>query len=125
MGNSSSQSRQRGQFGDFDTDAARSKSTEGRARVNDQWSPPTAPPPYQHYDPSAAPGGQQTAPIPHVPGSSNDTKDRHQDIEYLKTPMRQNSREDALLTLCQYDTVVIMDDSGSMTFENRWGQGIE
>ncbi|KIK73907.1 hypothetical protein PAXRUDRAFT_569040 [Paxillus rubicundulus Ve08.2h10] len=130
MSNSSSQSKQCGQFGDFDADAARSKAAEGSARVNDQWLPPTAPPPYQHHDPSAAPGGQQMAPIPHVAGSSNDTKvvvssDPHWDIEYLKTPMRQNSREDAFLTLCQYDTVVIMDDSGSMTLENRWGQGIE
>ncbi|KAF8834561.1 hypothetical protein BDN67DRAFT_975920 [Paxillus ammoniavirescens] len=125
MGNSSSHSRQRGsQFGDFDADAARSKAAEASG-VNDQWSPLAAPPPYQYV--GAAPGGQPTTPVPHVAGSSDGSgvpasSDRYRDVNYLKTPMRQESREDALETLRQYDTVVIVDDSGSMSQGGRWPQ---
>ncbi|KAF9235581.1 hypothetical protein BU15DRAFT_51245 [Melanogaster broomeanus] len=36
--------------------------------------------------------------------------------------MRKESRENALDTLRQYDTVIIMDDSGSMTQDHRWEQ---
>ena len=39
--------------------------------------------------------------------------------EYLRAPLRQESFDDALQTLMQYDTVIIVDDSGSMS-GHRW-----
>lgn len=39
---------------------------------------------------------------------------RAPNVEYLRTPLRQESFDDALQTLVQYDTVIIVDDSGSM-----------
>jgi len=39
---------------------------------------------------------------------------------YLRRPFRQESIEDALVTLRAYDTTIIVDDSGSMW--NRWGE---
>ncbi|KAG6373860.1 hypothetical protein JVT61DRAFT_6012 [Boletus reticuloceps] len=50
---------------------------------------------------------------------------RLRDIAYLQAPMRQDSKENALDTLRTYDTVVIMDDSGSMQIEGRWEQACE
>ncbi|KAF8138994.1 hypothetical protein EV363DRAFT_1394400 [Boletus edulis] len=47
---------------------------------------------------------------------------RLRDIAYLQAPMRQDSKENALDTLRTYDTVVIMDDSGSMQIDGRWEQ---
>lgn len=40
-------------------------------------------------------------------------------MEALRRPMRQNSVEDALETLRKYNTVIVVDDSGSMA-GNRW-----
>ncbi|KIJ69750.1 hypothetical protein HYDPIDRAFT_78441 [Hydnomerulius pinastri MD-312] len=59
--------------------------------------------------------------FPPAPASSS-SRNRPHDIEYLQRPMRQESRENALETLRQYDTVIIMDDSGSMHQDDRWGQ---
>jgi hypothetical protein len=110
---SSSQARQRGsQYGDFDAAAASHK-----ASLNNQFL--AAPPPYVGY---AAPekGEQQTSPVSYIPGAA--FMDRYRDPNYLKAPMRKESRENALDTLRLYDTVIIMDDSGSMSQGNRWEQ---
>ncbi|KAF8549696.1 hypothetical protein OG21DRAFT_1372068, partial [Imleria badia] len=40
-------------------------------------------------------------------------------------PMRRESKENALDMLRAYDTVVIMDDSGSMLKDDRWEQACE
>ncbi|KAI0353131.1 hypothetical protein OH77DRAFT_1427924 [Trametes cingulata] len=45
--------------------------------------------------------------------------------EYLRRPMRQNTIEDALETLRKYNTVIIVDDSGSMTKGDRWKEARE
>ena len=50
------------------------------------------------------------------------SSNRLRDIAYLQAPMRRESKEDALDMLRAYDTVVIMDDSGSMLQDNRWEQ---
>ena len=42
-------------------------------------------------------------------------------IQYLRAPLRQESKEDALETLKKYNTVIVVDDSGSMMGE-RWKQ---
>ncbi|KAF9226915.1 hypothetical protein BS17DRAFT_776332 [Gyrodon lividus] len=120
--NSSSQSRQRGsQFDDH-------KAALDGSGANDQWSPSAAPPPYT----SAAPekGEKPTSPVPHIAGSSDGSgapapSNRLRDVNYLQAPMRQESRENALDTLRQYDTAIIMDDSGSMTQAGRWQQACE
>ncbi|KAI0774551.1 hypothetical protein C8Q74DRAFT_1369007 [Fomes fomentarius] len=41
-------------------------------------------------------------------------EDREERIRYLQTPLRQESKEDALEVLKKYDTVIVVDDSGSM-----------
>ncbi|KAI0375942.1 hypothetical protein BV20DRAFT_26935 [Pilatotrama ljubarskyi] len=40
--------------------------------------------------------------------------------DYLRRPMRQNTIEDALETLRKYNTVIIVDDSGSMSKRGLW-----
>lgn len=40
-------------------------------------------------------------------------------MEALRRPMRQNSVENALETLRKYNTVIVVDDSGSMR-GRRW-----
>ncbi|KAI0331305.1 hypothetical protein GY45DRAFT_1345436 [Cubamyces sp. BRFM 1775] len=40
--------------------------------------------------------------------------------QYLRQPMRQNTIEDALETLRKYNTVIIVDDSGSMSKGGLW-----
>ena len=50
------------------------------------------------------------------------SSNRLRDVAYLQAPMRRESKEDALDMLRAYDTVVIMDDSGSMLQDNRWEQ---
>ncbi|KAI0650448.1 hypothetical protein C8Q79DRAFT_386786 [Trametes meyenii] len=45
--------------------------------------------------------------------------------EYLRRPMRQNTIEDALETLRKYNTVIIVDDSGSMTKGGLWTEARE
>ncbi|THH14298.1 hypothetical protein EW146_g6008 [Bondarzewia mesenterica] len=47
-------------------------------------------------------------------GPSRSRRSRRSHLEYIQTPLRQESMEDALQTLSQYDTVLIVDDSGSM-----------
>ena len=41
-------------------------------------------------------------------------------LAYLRRPMRQESYENALEILRRYNTVIVVDDSASMTKENRW-----
>ena len=41
-------------------------------------------------------------------------------LAYLRRPLRQESYENALETLRRYNTVIVVDDSASMTKENRW-----
>ncbi|KAF9226923.1 hypothetical protein BS17DRAFT_728914 [Gyrodon lividus] len=121
--NSSSQSRQRGsQFGDFDADTASHKAADGSG-ANDQWLPSAAPPPYW----SAAPEkkGQPTIAGPSDGSGAPAPSNRLRDAKYLQAPIRPESRENALETLRQYDTVIIMDDSGSMTQAGRWQQACE
>ncbi|KAL1939967.1 hypothetical protein VTO73DRAFT_9302 [Trametes versicolor] len=45
--------------------------------------------------------------------------------EYLRRPMRQNTIEDALETLKKYNTVIIVDDSGSMSKGGLWTEARE
>lgn len=40
----------------------------------------------------------------------------------LRAPLRKESQENALETLKLYDTVIIVDDSSSMRYANRWEQ---
>ena len=48
--------------------------------------------------------------------------DRLRDVAYLQAPMRRESKENALDMLRKYDTVIIMDDSASMSQDRRWEQ---
>ncbi|KAM5534816.1 hypothetical protein V8D89_011532 [Ganoderma adspersum] len=41
-------------------------------------------------------------------------------LAYLRRPLRQESYENALETLRRYNTVIVVDDSASMTKDNRW-----
>ena len=41
-------------------------------------------------------------------------------LAYLRRPLRQESYENALEILRKYNTVIVVDDSASMTKENRW-----
>ncbi|KAI0638472.1 hypothetical protein C8Q77DRAFT_1091308 [Trametes polyzona] len=45
--------------------------------------------------------------------------------EYLRRPMRQNTIEDALETLRKYNTIIIVDDSGSMSKGGLWEEARE
>ncbi|KAI0776169.1 hypothetical protein BD413DRAFT_649630 [Trametes elegans] len=45
--------------------------------------------------------------------------------EYLRRPMRQNTIEDALETLRKYNTVIVVDDSGSMSKGGLWTEARE
>ncbi|KAG6854465.1 hypothetical protein C0991_006544 [Blastosporella zonata] len=40
--------------------------------------------------------------------------------EYLRTPMRKKTEEDALQTLTRYNIILLVDDSLSMAQEQRW-----
>ncbi|KAG7097451.1 hypothetical protein E1B28_004796 [Marasmius oreades] len=54
--------------------------------------------------------------------SSESSSGRHRNRStYLRTPMRQQTRDDMLVTLRKYDTVIIVDDSSSMIGE-RWNE---
>ncbi|KAL4076384.1 hypothetical protein J3A83DRAFT_4052337, partial [Scleroderma citrinum] len=57
-------------------------------------------------------------------GTHASSLNRYKDPEYLKQPLRKESREDALETLRKYDTVFIVDDSGSMQ-GSRWKEAKE
>ncbi|KAI1796108.1 hypothetical protein LXA43DRAFT_937673 [Ganoderma leucocontextum] len=41
-------------------------------------------------------------------------------LAYLRRPLRQESYENALEILRRYNTVIVVDDSSSMTKDNRW-----
>ncbi|KAG2115496.1 hypothetical protein DEU56DRAFT_761685 [Suillus clintonianus] len=107
MGNrpskSRSQSTARAQFGDFSVENVKgSKSSlAGNTSGNDQ----SAPPPYT-----------TSATSPASVSSENDTEASQAEARaaYLRQPLRAESMEDALETLRQYDTIIIMDDSSSM-----------
>lgn len=43
-------------------------------------------------------------------------------LAYLRRPLRQESYENALEILRKYNTVIVVDDSASMTKENRWNE---
>lgn len=43
-------------------------------------------------------------------------------LAYLRRPMRQESYENALEVLRKYNTVIVVDDSASMTKNNRWSE---
>ncbi|TBU41457.1 hypothetical protein BD309DRAFT_898060 [Dichomitus squalens] len=43
-------------------------------------------------------------------------------LAYLRRPLRQESFEDALEILRKYDTVIVVDDSSSMTKDDRWSE---
>lgn len=106
MGNgpSKSRSRSRGQFGDFSADQVKESKSSLAGHTSSYQS---APPPYSTSATSAVA----------TPWSSeNDAKASGfaARAEYLRQPLRAESWEDALETLRQYDTIIIMDDSSSM-----------
>jgi len=90
----------------------------------------TPPPPYAEAVASAPPspalassrqranGSRHTSvyTVPPASGSSASTHPRAPTSRnsYLRAPMRQNTTENALETLRKFDTVIIVDDSGSM-----------
>ena len=113
-----------------------------------QWAPSSlaAPPPYTSVvapgvqingrptsRSSAAAGSSKTSESMTLPPGSRHTRifmihpafasyNRLRDIAYLQAPMRRESKENALEMLRTYDTVIIMDDSGSMQQDGRWEQ---
>lgn len=102
MGNGSSKSRSRctrGQSGDFSADYVQNSKSSLAGHTGDSYQ--SAPPPYTTSATSAMPWS-----------SENDA--RASRAAYLRQPMRAESMENALETLRQYDTIIIMDDSSSM-----------
>jgi len=71
-----------------------------RSRSAEPVSPIEGPPP--SYSPSPRPG-------------EKGYKSPSRSASYLRTPMRQATYENALETLRRYNTVILVDDSGSMT----------
>ena len=65
----------------------------------------------------SAPGSSSRSPAA-VPKWTTD----EERLAYLRRPLRQESYEDALEILRRYDTVIVVDDSSSMTKENRWSE---
>ena len=66
------------------------------------------------------PGSSHTRVFMIHPAFASDSRLR--DVAYLQAPMRQESKENALDMLREYDTVIILDDSGSMMHDRRWEQ---
>ena len=66
----------------------------------------------------SAPGSSSRSPSAAVPKWTTD----EERLAYLRRPLRQESYEDALEILRRYDTVIVVDDSSSMTKENRWSE---
>ncbi|RPD66878.1 hypothetical protein L226DRAFT_529278 [Lentinus tigrinus ALCF2SS1-7] len=64
---------------------------------------------------SASHSGAATPPS--LPGYTQSERERY---EYLRRPLRQESYEDALTQLKKYDTILLVDDSGSMAYHGRW-----
>ncbi|KAI0832719.1 hypothetical protein BC628DRAFT_1348038 [Trametes gibbosa] len=58
-----------------------------------------------------------------VPAAGSTSFDERAD--YLRRPMRQNTIEDALETLRKYNTIIIVDDSGSMSKGGLWTEARE
>lgn len=77
---------------------------------------PYAPPPGYHESVGLAPASSASAPS----GSARRSAPIQDKAEYLRTPMRRETLEDVLETLRMYDTVLIVDDSLSMTWDGRW-----
>lgn len=106
MGNGPSKSRSqstRGQSGDFNIDHVQnSKSSLAEHTAGSYQS---APPPYTTSATSETPWSSEND------AQASRTAAR---VAYLRQPLRQESLEDALETLRQYDTIIIMDDSSSM-----------
>jgi hypothetical protein len=118
MGNGpSKRSQSRGQFGDFTVD---SKASFTGQSINNYQS---APPPYTPTVTSPVTGTARQG--THFPLASRHTQlftippealrtNSTARAAYLRTPFRAESLEDALETLRQYDTIILMDDSSSM-----------
>ncbi|KAF4575199.1 hypothetical protein EYR36_006557 [Pleurotus pulmonarius] len=85
------------------------KSTTKTGHENARNVPSDPPPPYST---EAATAASSTG------GSSSSN---HHTNEYLRAPMRSETAENALQTLRKYDTVLIIDDSGSM-LGSKWRQ---
>lgn len=146
MGHSSSQPRNLDpqlRVGDPNADVNKQRPAD----VGTPWPPSSlaAPPSYssvvaeeingvQHTSrPSAAAGFSRTSQSMTLPPGSCRTRifmihpafsspDRLRDVAYLQAPMRRESKENALDMLRKYDTVIIMDDSASMSQDRRWEQ---
>jgi len=131
MGHSSSQSKHPDpqlHAGNLNADVEKQRPAD----TGSQWAPSSsaAPPPYTRV---VAPGnqinGRPTSHSSAAAGSSGASEtfasNRLRDVAYLQAPMRQESKENALEMLRTYDTVVIMDDSGSMLRDDRWEQACE
>ncbi|KAI6040407.1 hypothetical protein EDC04DRAFT_2677527 [Pisolithus marmoratus] len=106
--------------------------------------PGDSPPPYSatdgwiatgtsHHSPAAPPSGsfmfEELRPgtlhtrVSMIPPPSA-SQQRYKDPNYLAKPLRRESRENALETLRKYDTVLIVDDSGSMR-GSLWEEAME
>jgi hypothetical protein len=115
MGNGpSKRSRPRGQFGDFTVD---NKSSLAGQSSSYQSAPPppytfsaTSPMAVTNLESTHSPLGSRHTKLSTIPRpTSPATK-----AAYLRAPLRAESLEDALETLRQYDTIILMDDSTSM-----------
>lgn len=94
--------------------ATKNKTTHKKLSFEDD-----EPPAYDYHTPTSL-GPRHTRRVSTVPPERVPTSvDRYKDPNYLRQPLRKESRENALETLKKYDTVLIMDDSGSM-LGNRW-----
>ena len=147
VGHSSSQPKQPDpqlHIGDLNADDEKQRPAD----TSSQWDPSSlaAPPPYMNVatpeingvrpttsrSPAAAGFSRASESMTLPPGSRHTrlfmihpafaSSDRLRDIAYLQAPMRRESKENALEMLRTYDTVVIMDDLGSMQQDDRWEQ---
>ncbi|KAH0588061.1 hypothetical protein H2248_006786 [Termitomyces sp. 'cryptogamus'] len=93
---------------------------------------PPGPPPYSSsFDSStiAQPQPKFDFPLTESPVSVNASKfknwAREDKARWLQTPMRKDTQEDALQMLCRYNTIVLVDDSLSMSQCGRWKQAAQ
>ncbi|KAG6897616.1 hypothetical protein C0992_013056 [Termitomyces sp. T32_za158] len=91
----------------------------------DQSPPSRPPPPYSpSFDSSTILQPQTNSPLPEpsVSGDASVFQDwtREDKARWLQTPMRKNTQEDALQILCRYNTIVVVDDSLSMSQSGHW-----
>ena len=54
------------------------------------------------------------------PSRAGHSRSEQERLEYLRRPLRKESYENALQQLKKYDTIILVDDSGSMSFNGRW-----